>query len=716
MINIFLPDYINYVPGSAIPPPAYVGSYLGTTNLQWNVTQLRVAQIWTATLRITSDLEGYGERALYYPQSRVTYLRHDDLRVNVPFPITLIDVLGAPVFPDLSVSSSDIVLSPPPPFVEGDVVSVTATIHNAGQAPSGQTTATFHDGLPPAPQIGPNQPLYQMDPGLTQDVFILWTALGAGPHAICVFADPGDLVIEESELNNIACVNVDVLPLPPTMPDYVPYLPEPNSQMKTALSATVTLSILVANEGNASALSSSTLAIGNLTGPPFALFTLPPLPESGTSARLLATWTAPSVPGLYGVRARADYFDEIAEWDESNNEYLWTFEVVPGPITSLVVGGPHYEAAQSYVTSSTPIDISVDDRGGTGILFTNYRVDGVGWVNYTAEGRFHLHGDGAHSIDWYSVDRVGNREAIKSAVIVVDDTPPATTLLIGDPRYARERYFVTSRTPLYLEAEDGGAMPVGLDVASFRVWNGAWAQWSPYESQFRLDGSDGVRYIEYRSVDLLGNTEAVVNVTFIVDDTAPAMSLTPEDSLVAADTTFTLAADDGEGSGVRLLWISIDSWSIGPYDGPFTLQGGTHRLVYMSADNLGNTGQQERIVQVVQQEVRPVVVRFNYKPTIAFLFSLLLLGAAALSARKRTLRWCKVPWRKFLVSWASLSLPFVLAEAVTGFISVYFEPMRIPPLIGWGMVVDVLVLGAGMSVMFGRLARHRGGKKGKPDG
>jgi len=238
-----------------------------------------------------------------------------------------------------------------------------------------------------------------------------------------------------------------------------------------------------------------------------------------------------------------------------------------------------------------------------------------------------------------------------------------------------------------------------------------WTERSLYESQFRLDGPDGVRYVEYRSVDLLGNTEGVVNATIIVDDTAPAMSLTPEDSIAATDTTFTLAADDGEGSGVRLLWLSIDSALIGPYGGSFTLRGGTHRLVHMSADNLGNTGQQERIVRVVRQDAEPVVVRFNYKPTIAFLFSLILVGAAALSARKRTLRWCKIPWRKFLASWALLALPFVLAEAVTGFVSVYFEPMRIPPLVGWGMAVDALVLGVGISMTLGRLAWHRGGKK-----
>jgi len=711
MINIFLPDYINYIAGSAVPPPDYVGEYAGMINIQWNVSQLKVGQSWSATFRITSDLEGYGERALHYPLSKVTYLRHDDVRVNVPFPITLIEVYGPPILPDLSVSSSDIVFSIPPPFVEGGSVSVTATIHNIGQASSGQTTVTFHDGLPPSPQIDQSQPLYRMDPGLSQDVFVTWTIVTPGWRTICAFADPEGSVAEESEANNIACVDVYVSPLPPTMPDYVPYLPEPGYSKKVALSASVKLSIQVANVGNKTATMSSTIAFGNLTGPPFALLAVPPLSKSGTSSRIYAIWPAPSLPGVYNIRAIVDYLGEIAEWDETNNEYEWTIEVVPGPVTSLVVGEPRHESTRTYVTSSTPIDFSTEDPGGTGIASTSYWVDDEGLVNYTEHGRFFLRFEGLHTIYWFSSDRAGNIETTSSADIVVDNTPPATTLLIGDPKHTPGARFVTSRTPLSLNAEDGGSIPVGLESISCRVWNGGWSEWLPFESKFSLNGPDGAKYIEYRSADKLDNKEAVVNMTVIVDDTAPAMTLSPDSSLVVGGTAFSLAADDRGGSGVRLLWVSIDGGAFGRYDGPFVLQAGTHKIVYMSTDNLGNAGQKERIVQVIRQDAVPVVVRFNYKPAIAFLFSLLLIGVAALSARKRKLRWCKVSWKKFLASWALLALPFVIAEAVTGFISIYFEPMRIPPLLGWGMAVDSLVLGIGVSLLLGRLLLRRKSKE-----
>ena len=96
MINVFLPDYVNYIAGSANPPPDYLGQYLGMTNLQWNVSKLNINETWIATLRITASTDGYNLRALSYPESRVTYVRYDDLQISIPFPEILIDVLAPP--------------------------------------------------------------------------------------------------------------------------------------------------------------------------------------------------------------------------------------------------------------------------------------------------------------------------------------------------------------------------------------------------------------------------------------------------------------------------------------------------------------------------------------------------------------------------------------------------------------------------------------------
>jgi hypothetical protein len=49
-------------------------------------------------------------------------------------------------------------------------------------------------------------------------------------------------------------------------------------------------------------------------------------------------------------------------------------------------------------------------------------------------------------------------------------------------------------------------------------------------------------------------------------------------------------------------------------------------------------------------------------------------------------------------SFVLTALPFVLIEAATGILSLSFEPLRIPPLIGWGTGVDCTMLAAGLLV------------------
>ena len=97
MVSAFLPDYLDYVPGTADPPVSYVGDFFGMTNLQWNLSELKINDTWTASFNVTSSLEGIGLRSTAYPDTRVSYIRHDGLRVNTPFPETFIDVLAPSV-------------------------------------------------------------------------------------------------------------------------------------------------------------------------------------------------------------------------------------------------------------------------------------------------------------------------------------------------------------------------------------------------------------------------------------------------------------------------------------------------------------------------------------------------------------------------------------------------------------------------------------------
>jgi hypothetical protein len=585
---------------------------------------------------------------------------------------------------DLTISEGDIGLDPPSPVIAGTSVNVTANVHNEGTTDALDVKTRYYDGQPPSGvQIGGDADLGTIDPLGSAVSSVQWTAGPPGLHEICVVADPDDIVAESNETNNVACLSVFVQSPPIKKPDYVPFLPLPQPPIKAGLSKPVSLSVVVHNQGNATASNDSTLAFYNESNPasPFATFRVSPVPAGGDSSRFAATWTSSAVPGTYLVSVDVDHESNVTEWDEMNNVYTWTIEVVSGPVTSLSVGSPNHTSLASvmYVRSSTPLDFSVVDQSSTGINHTRYRVDNFTWTEYSSS--FFLSDDGDHYVEWYSEDNVGNVEAVSWRVLRVDDTPPATVISIGEPKYLTGGDFVKSSTVLALSAADGG---VGSNSTFYRLWDGSWSRWQDYSTSFNLAGRDGTWYVEFLSFDYLGNKETVRNETLILDDTPPVTTISP-----AAPFTLT-ATDSGCGVNVTMYRIDGGSWTV--YTGGFTLAEGKHTIFYYSIDKLGNV-EQERS-QVVKP---PAEVAVNYKPIVAVIFAIILLATGVWSSRRR-------PWRggkdrmAVVKAFIIFSLPFVLAEVVTGTVSLITGELMIPPLIGLGTIVDVVIFVVGLTI------------------
>ena len=398
-------------------------------------------------------------------------------------------ILGGP---DLAIAPEDLRLSPLPPVTDGTAVIVNVTVRNVGDAASGLTTVRFYDGIPPAAQIGTDQPLRALPVNGGATVSVGWTASPAGWHEVCAVVDPDDVIPETDETNNTACVTVYVLPME-TRPDYVPVSPQPGATTRAGLSRPVPLSVSVENLGNATATAPATLAFYNASTPltPFATFPMPPLAPSETSSSFTASWTSPVASGTVQVVVDVDYASDLLEWNETNNRFTWTIDVVAGPVTSLAVGAPNYTAAVAYVRSATPLSLSVLDESGAGIDSTLHRVDNGTWVSGT--GPFTLSGEGDHYVEWFSEDHVGNREAVSATVLVVDDSPPVTTIAPAGGPYTPETLFT-------LAATDAGS---GVARMEFRIDGGLWAA---YAGGFSVSAGDHV--IHYRSADRLGNVEA----------------------------------------------------------------------------------------------------------------------------------------------------------------------------------------------------------------
>jgi len=306
----------------------------------------------------------------------------------------------------------------------------------------------------------------------------------------------------------------------------------------------------------------------------------------------------PDGAGRYQFQATA--FDLAGNEDPLGS--VWEAEIgfdPDAPSSSLTVRSPGVSVPPvTWVTSSTSLNLTAHDDNGSGIASIRYRTwhgSWSPWSDYSTE--FNLAGtDGLRYIEFQAHDLAGNSGMVENRTIVLDNTPPATTLSIGDPRYLVGGNFVRSSTPLTLLAVDGGVTPVGLDYTEYRVDGG---NWKTYSSPFPLAG-EGAHTLEYRSRDLLGNSEAVQSMQTVVDDVPPATTISIGEpkylnggTHVNSSTPLAFSAVDGSvGSNstfYRLWWGSWSPWR--EYSTSFSLAGrdGTWYVEFLSFDYLVNT-------------------------------------------------------------------------------------------------------------------------------
>jgi hypothetical protein len=399
--------------------------------------------------------------------------------------------------------------------------------------------------------------------------------------------------------------------------------------------------------------------------------------------------------GIYYMAAVIDSSD-FCIWSYFNE--TGTFVVLPmgPPKTTITPGLPRYGVSPTYVTSATPFSLTVSDPNGTGILGTYYQVDSLPWVNYTQEGPFTIQGEGAHTISYNSTGGYGSPEPTNTYDIVVDDTAPTSSVVAGFPNYTIAlNHWITSLTPISLTAVDGGPLPVGVNYSRCRTWNGgSWTLWNDYSTPFFIGLSEGISYVEHYSSDILWNSEEIVNTTFIVDNTPPTSAIHYDAAGMNLDTQFTLEADDGQGSGVAETLYSVDGGSWQAYAGGFSFdEYGQHIIAFRSTDFLGNSEPQRELTIDIPEPEREE----NLKPFLAVAFAIILLLCGLVVSRRRPIAFKS--GTSFSKTFLVMSMPFWLAEIITGIISLITGLLSVPPLFGIGMLVDMGILLAGLIVL-----------------
>ncbi len=489
-----------------------------------------------------------------------------------------------------------------------------------------------------------------LNPGSDDGPFIAsWNTqnLSFGNHYVNITADYYDDVMEINPLNNTFVLRFLV-----GLPDYIPRNDTMPLVQDVTAGSLVPIEVNVTNIGLLDALNNSTIAFYDdfFMGRFAAQHVLPVGAGQNSTQPYRVDWQAPPVGVLTSVNVTivVDDTGNITEMDELNNATTIQFWVHPGPITTLNVRTPQYfNGTHLYIKSTTMLNFTVETTAGP--TDTVFFLDDFGPLDYSLTGEFNFSqfsiGEGLHYINFSSVDNLLNMEPWKSELVIIDDSPPETLMDIGEPRYVDgPTIWVRSHTDIQLSwtKEDEPELAAGREQTRYRIFKYVqnWTSWADYAlgTPLVLGSGDGERYVEWYSVDYLGNTEITTNRTLKVDDTPPVITLlidgTPYDDIegtpqVTDTTEFTLTAVD---TGCDIKGDITYNWDGGDsetYTGAFKFgQPGEHTIFVTSGDNLDNTNTASFEVYFVGP---------NHKPIIAIICVIIMILVGVLVGYKRPL-------------------------------------------------------------------------------
>lgn len=265
----------------------------------------------------------------------------------------------------------------------------------------------------------------------------------------------------------------------------------------------------------------------------------------------------------------------------------------PGTVTFTLVGAADTAAPSTVAdpaggafNSPRSVSLTCNDGEGSGCAATHYTLDGgvptLASPRYTAP----LAVTASATLRFFSVDRVGNLEAVQQLRFVVDTQAPQVE---AAPRGGS---FTTSRA-VTLSCDDGEGS--GCAAIHYTTNGSIPSLDSPaYEEPLLLTSTTRVRFI---AVDWVGNVSDVVSEqytrdTSVEDRTAPTTAASPAGGVFwIAQSVVLSCTDDVAGSGCAGTYYTVDgsapTTSSIRYTGPVSVTA-TTTLRFFSMDIAGN--------------------------------------------------------------------------------------------------------------------------------
>lgn len=271
------------------------------------------------------------------------------------------------------------------------------------------------------------------------------------------------------------------------------------------------------------------------------------------------------------------YFVAYDDVQSTDSRHLDLRIDLAAPVTTLSLNG-QTSNWPTWFTSAVTVRLHADD-GNTGrarseVREIRYRRDGGAWETQNgSDAAFTVNNDGAHSVEYYAVDNVGNQEGSRTINFQIDQTPPTQiTGVVETHGVANNVWQKTQNTPAFTwnastDATSGvwgyqfyfDTDPNGVGYQTFRASDSR--QWTPQPNGVRT----GTYYLRGRTRDNAGNWSAWTNLfTFRYDGTPPENPTGVTHAAGIANDTwqrttntadFSWSTPHDEGSGVKGYYV-----------------------------------------------------------------------------------------------------------------------------------------------------------------
>jgi len=197
------------------------------------------------------------------------------------------------------------------------------------------------------------------------------------------------------------------------------------------------------------------------------------------------------------------------------------------PVSSIAFGMPvHNDSGTIYINATTPVTLSATDNI-VGVNMMYYAIDMGAFNEYTADFTLAAYPEGLHIVRFYSVDNLGNAEVVIEQDVIMDNSIPDASIVIGDPKVIvvnenGTTTYVTNTTQFNVTGVDYPTLNSSVQYCQYGIdgvdetinWTTA--------SEFTPAGvSDGVHTVHFRCIDNLNQTGVTESQQVTVDSTAP---------------------------------------------------------------------------------------------------------------------------------------------------------------------------------------------------